>query len=158
MFRPIRRKDRELSLEAAKELLHSARRGILAMRGEDGYPYAIPLNYIYDENEQKICFHGARTGHKVDAINACDKVCFTVYGEECIKKEEWAPFVQSVVLFGKCHIIEDNQQAMVILKKLAEKYYPNETLIDEVMVRSGKVTQMYEISIEHITGKEIQEK
>ena len=60
MFRTIRRKAKEIDTEAVKELLESARRGILAVNGDDGYPYAIPVNYFYDRNEQKIYFHGAR--------------------------------------------------------------------------------------------------
>ena len=101
MFRTIRKKKNEISTDAAKTLLQSSRRGVLAVNGDDGYPYAIPINYVYDDDAQKIYFHGARVGHKVDALRACDKVCFTVYGNETIKEEDWAPFVQSVVVFGR---------------------------------------------------------
>ena len=92
MFRTIRKKKNEISIDTAKALLQSSRRGVLAVNGDDGYPYAIPINYIYDDDAQKIYFHGARAGHKVDALRACDKVCFTVYGNETIKEEDWAPF------------------------------------------------------------------
>ena len=104
MFRPIRRKKNEISLPAAQQLLREARRGVLAVNGDDGYPYAIPINYLYDEAAQKLYFHGAKVGHKVDALKACDKVCFTVYGNETIKDEPWAPYWQSVVVFGRCHL------------------------------------------------------
>lgn len=80
MFRDIRKKKNQISTEAAEQLLREARRGILAVNGREGYPYAIPINYYYDREAQKIYFHGARAGHKVEAIRACDKVCFTVYG------------------------------------------------------------------------------
>ena len=158
MFRPIRRKKKEMDLDAAKELLQCSRRGVLAVNGDDGYPYAIPINYFYDSNAGKIYFHGARAGHKVDALKASDKVCFTVYGNETIKKEVWAPFVQSTVVFGRCHLVEKGAEATEILKKLAAKYYPNEQLIDEEIERSGKAVQLFDIEIEHISGKEIQEK
>ena len=79
MFRPIRRKKKEMDIDAAKELLQCSRRGVLAVNGDDGYPYAVPVNYFYDSDAGKIYFHGARTGHKVDALKASDKVCFTVY-------------------------------------------------------------------------------
>lgn len=95
MFRTIRKKKNEISIDTAKTLLQSSRRGVLAVNGDNGYPYAIPINYVYDDDAQKIYFHGARAGHKVDALRACDKVCFTVYGNETIKEEDWAPFVQS---------------------------------------------------------------
>ena len=93
---------------------------------------AIPVNYYYDRENQKIYFHGAREGHKADALRANDKVCFTVYGNEKIKKEEaWAPFVQSTVVFGRCHLLETGEKAMTLLKQLAMKYYPTEQLVDE---------------------------
>ena len=82
MFREMRRKKRELEKTVAEELLRSSRRGVLAVNGDDGYPYAIPINYIYDSEAQKIYFHGARVGYKVDALQRCDKVCFTVYGNQ----------------------------------------------------------------------------
>lgn len=160
MFRPVRRTKREISVEAAKELLTTARRGVLAVNGDDGYPYAVPINYYYDEEAGKIYFHGAKAGHKIDSIKACDKVCFTVYGNEAIKKPEeaWAPYVQSTVVFGRCHLVEDFETAMVLVKKMAMKYYPNEELADEEIASSGKAVQMFEIVIEHLSGKEIQEK
>lgn len=158
MFRPIRKKKNEISIDAVKHLLHNARRGIFAVNGDDGYPYAIPVNYLYDEENQKIYFHGARAGHKADAIKKCDKVCFTVVGNETIRKESWAPFVQSVVIFGRCHLVEDRPAALALVKKFAMKYYPNESMVDEEIALDGKAVQMYEIEIEHCSGKEVQER
>ena len=158
MFRPVRRKNREISIEAAKDLLRTSRRGVLAVNGDNGYPYALHLNYIYDENNQTIIFHGARAGHKIDSIKACDKVCFTVYGNETIKEEAWAPYMQSTVVFGRCHLVEGQERAMDILRNLARKYYPSEDIIDEEIAKAGKAVQMFQIEIEHISGKEIQEK
>ena len=157
MFRSIRKKKNEISIEMAKELLRGSRRGVLAVNGDNGYPYAIPINYLYDEEAQKIIFHGAKAGHKVDALKACDKVCFTVYGNERIKKEEWAPFLQSVVVFGRCHLVENQEECIKLVKKFAMKYYPDEKLVDEEVAISGMAVQMFEIEIEHLSGKEVQE-
>lgn len=158
MFRPIRRKNREISLDETRKILREARRGVLAVNGDEGYPYAIPINYYYDEEEQKIFFHGARAGHKIDALKKCDKVCFTVLGSEEIKAEEWAPYVKSAVVFGRCHLMEDASAAETRLRQLAGKYYPNQELINEEIALSGKAVQMYEIEMEHMSGKEIQER
>ena len=158
MFRPIRRKKNEISLPAAQQLLREARRGVLAVNGDDGYPYAIPINYLYDEAAQKLYFHGAKVGHKVDALKACDKVCFTVYGNETVKKEPWAPFVQSAVVFGRCRLMESGPEATRRLKQFAMKYYPEEQLADREIAASGRAAQMFEITIEHVSGKEVQEK
>ena len=135
MFRTIRTKENEISIDTAKALLQSSRRGVLAVNGDDGYPYAIPINYLYDDDAQKIYFHGARAGHKVDA-----------------------PFVQSVVVFGRCHLVESGARATTLLKRFAMKYYPSEQLVDEGIANAGKAVQIFEIEVEHLSGKEIQER
>lgn len=158
MFRPIRRIKKEISHEAARKLLLESKRGILAVNGDEGYPYAIPVNYLYDEEQSKIYFHGAKAGHKVDALKRCDKVCFTVFGNETIKDLEWAPYWQSTVVFGRCHLLEINEETELILRQVARKYYPDEAAIDAEINSSIKAVQMYEITIEHMSGKEIQER
>ena len=158
MFREMRRKKNEISIDMAKQLLASSRRGVLAMNGDDGYPYAIPVNYLYDDKAQRIYFHGAKIGHKVDALRACDKVCFTVYGNETVRTESWAPFMQSVVVFGRCHMMDAGSEATRRLKQFAMKYYPSEQLVDEEIAHAGKAVQVFEIEIEHMSGKEIQER
>ncbi len=158
MFRSIRKKKNEISLDETKKLLRCSRRGILAVNGDNGYPYAIPINYLYDENTEKIIFHGARAGHKVDSLKACDKVCFTVYGNETVKEEAWAPYVQSAVVFGRCHLIENKETSIELLKQFAMKYYPNEDMVANGIAAAGSAAQMFQIEIEHISGKEVQER
>lgn len=158
MFRSIRKKKNEISTERAREVLLTSRRGVLSMQGEDGYPYGIPVNYFYDEVEQKIFFHGAKAGYKVDCLKACDKVCFTVMGKETIREEAWAPYVSSVVVFGRCHLIDDGKVAMEKLKDFAMKYYPKEDMVIQEMEASGRAVQMFVIDIDHLSGKEVQEK
>lgn len=158
MFRPIRRTKNEISDELAKDLLLKTKRGIFAVNGDDGYPYSIPVNYFYDEENGRIYFHGAKVGHKVDALKKSDKVCFTVFGNESFKEDDWAPYVQSTVVFGRCHLIEDQTKAIELVRELATKYYPNKDLIEEEIVSYGNAVQMFEIVIEHLSGKMIHEK
>ena len=158
MFRPVRKKANEISVEEAKKLLRESRRGVLAVNGDDGYPYAVPINYLYDEETQVIIFHGSKVGHKVDALKRSDKVCFTVYGNETIKDEAWAPYMQSAVVFGRCRLPEYGEESMALLKRFAMKYYPEESMVDAEIADAGKAAQMYVIDIEHISGKEVQEK
>ena len=158
MFRELRRKKNAIGLPTAKALLQSSRRGVLAVNGDNGYPYAVPINYFYDEPAQKIYFHGARAGHKFDALQACDKVCFTVLGDETVREEAWTPYLQSVVVFGRCRLLENGPETLALIKRLAMKYYPDERMADEEIAASGKAVQMYEITIEHLSGKEVQEK
>ena len=158
MFRPIRRTKRAISDDDAKALLSNSRRGVLAVNGDDGYPYAVPVNYLYDAKENVIIFHGAKAGHKFDSIKSSDKVCFTVYGNEFVKDEVWAPYVQSVVVFGRCSMVESLDDSLDLVKKLAMKYYPNEKLADDEISKDGKAVQMFKITIEHLSGKQVQEK
>ena len=158
MFRAIRKKRNEISIDDSKNLLAESRRGVLAVNGDDGYPYAVPINYYYDGEKGKIYFHGSRAGHKVDALNKCDRICFTVIGPETAEKEAWAPFVKSVVVFGRCRQIEDPATAEECLRKFAMKYYPDEESVNEEISVSGKAVRMYEIEIEHLSGKKVQEK
>ena len=155
MFRPIRKKNNEISIEAIKNLLCSSRRGVLAVNGDEGYPYAIPINYLYDKQNNKIIFHGSKAGHKVDSLKKNNKVCFTVLGNEITKEDVWAPYLQSVVVFGKCRLVETNDS---ILKEFALKYYPNEDMVNKEITNSIKGVQMFEIEIEHLSGKQVQER
>ena len=107
MFRPLRRKKRAITDEEARELLATCKRGVFAVNGDDGYPYAIPVNYFFDAEHDKIYFHGAKAGHKVDSLKRDDKVCFTVYGNEWYQDGDWAPYVMSTVVFGRCRLAND---------------------------------------------------
>lgn len=158
MFRPMRRPKNAIPNEQAKKLLREEKRGVIAMNGDDGYPFAIPVDYFYDETAGKIYFHGAKSGYKVDALRRCDKVCFTVYGGETIREEAWAPYLRSVVVFGRCRLLEQSPETMALLKRFAMKYYPEEQLADEEIRQDGAAAQLFEIEIHHLSGKEVQEK
>ena len=157
-FRAMRRKTKEISREAVTALLRQERRGVLAVNGEQGYPYAVPINYWYDEEQEKIYFHGASQGYKAEMLKACDKICFTVYGNERRRENEWAPYMQSAVVFGRCHAVESRDAILELVRKFARKYYPSEELIDQEVAAFGHEVQMFAITIEHMTGKEIQER
>ena len=158
MFRDIRKKKNQISTEAAEQLLIQARRGVLAVNGREGYPYAIPINYYYDREAQKIYFHGARAGHKAEAIRACDKVCFTVYGGEFYKNDHWAPYVQSVLVYGRCRLVENIAVTEARVRELAMKYYPSAEEVEAEIAKDLRAVQLYEITVEHMTGKQVHEK
>ena len=158
MFRPLRRKKRAITDEEARELLATCKRGVFAVNGDDGYPYAIPVNYFFDAEHDKIYFHGAKAGHKVDSLRHDDKVCFTVYGNEHFEPGDWAPYVQSTVVFGRCRLVEDAAATEARVRELGLKYYPGREEVEKEIAKAIKGVQLYEITIEHLTGKQIQEK
>lgn len=158
MFRPILKKKNALNNDVVIKILKEERRGILAINGDGGYPYAIPINFLYDETKNKIYFHSSRIGYKVELLKKDNKVCFTVYGNEIIKDEAWAPYMSSVVVFGKCIAIEDVNETINVLREFALKYYPNSEMVDKEIEKSKNSVLMFEISIDYITGKQVQEK
>ena len=82
MFREMRRIKQELPLDEAKKLLKENKRGVLSFSGDDNYPYSLPINYFYDDEKNRIYFHGAKTGYKIDCIEKNNKSCFVTYGEK----------------------------------------------------------------------------
>ncbi len=158
MFRPMRRPKNAIPDEQAKKLLREEKRGVIAMNGDDGYPFAIPVDYFYDETAGKIYFHGAKSGYKVDALRRCDKVCFTVYGGEFRKTGDWAPYVQSVLVYGRCRLVEDIAVTEARVRELAMKYYPSAEEVEAEIAKDLRAVQLYEITVEHMTGKQVHEK
>ena len=158
MFRPLRRTKRAITDEAARLLLKNEKRGVFAVNGDNGYPYAVPIDYYYAEDEGKIYFHGAKAGHKIDSLKKDDRVCFTVYGNEFYKDGDWAPYVQSAVIFGRCRLVDDPAVTVEKVRKLAKRFYPSEEEMEAEIARDIKAVQLYEITIEHLTGKQIHEK
>lgn len=159
MFRPMRRAKKAIPDEAVKRLLQTERRGVLAVNGDLGYPYAVPVNFLYDEAAGKLYFHGARAGHKTDALRRDARVCFTVCGAERVEPEAaWAPYLQSAVVFGRCRLMEDGPEAEAALRRLAAKYYPDAETIETELAHAGRAVQVFEITVEHLSGKQIQEK
>ena len=154
----MRRTKRAISDEDARRLLEQGRRAVLAVNGDDGYPFAFPINYRFDAEENRIYFHGAKAGQKVDALRRSDKVCLTVMGNEHFEPGEWAPYVQSAVVFGRCRLVDDAAQTEAEVRRLALKYYPSADEVEKELAKYLAAVQLYEIEIEHLTGKQIQEK
>lgn len=158
MFRPMRRMKRAIGDEDARGLLAEGRRAVLAVNGDDGYPFAFPIDYRFDAEANKIYFHGAKAGQKVDALRRSDKVCLTVMGNERLEDGEWAPYVQSVVVFGRCRLVDDAAKTEAEVRRLALKYYPSAEEVERELEKYLSAVQLYEIEIEHLTGKQVQEK
>ncbi len=158
-FRKMRRFKQELSRCECDEVLSSEKRGVLCVNGEDGYPYGVPINYVYDEDSGRIYFHCAKEGHKLDGIRASSKVCFTVY-EQGEQRGDWSYYVRSVVVFGRVRIIDDLFESISHLRTLAEKYYPqdgSEDIEGDIAANSPRAVVL-ELEPENVTGKLVHEK
>lgn len=158
MFRQMRRFKQQLTKEQCVKILKTEKRGVLSVLGDDGYPYGVPLNFHYDELENIIYFHGAKSGHKIDAIKNCNKVCFTVYNNGVQKNDDWFYYVDSVIAFGRAELVEQTDRIYEKVRALGNKYYPSKEEVEEEIKRDISRVQLVAIKIEHMTGKSVQEK
>lgn len=161
MFREMRRIKQQLPLEQDKEILAQTRRGVLSVLGDEGYPYGIPINFVYDPDCGElgsVFFHSALAGHKVDAITTCNKASFCVMDQGTRNEGEWWYYVNSVICFGKVSVVEDPERKYQSLAKLGKKYFPPEVDLQQEIDHGSARVHMLELKIEHMTGKHVQEK
>ena len=157
MFRELKRKKQQLPMEECIRILKEEPRGVLSVLGDDGYPYGMPMNHYYCEEDGRIYFHGGKTGHKIDAIRRCDKVSFCVYDQGYRRDGEWALNIRSVVVFGRVEWVEDTETAYRISEKLCRKFTDDEAYIRKEIERSGPGTLVFALRPEQITGKLVNE-
>lgn len=175
----MRREKQMLSLEECVSILENATSGVLALIGDDGYPYAVPLSYVYEksecaaggESEQgeasennsdnesdygKIYFHCAVEGHKIDAVKNCDKASFCVVAQDDVVPLEYATRYKSVIAFGRVRIIEDDTEKLRTIEMLGKRYAPNdsEKNRNDEIDRYWNSLSMIEMRIECMTGKQ----
>ena len=153
MFREMRRKKQALSKEECELALKRGTSGVLAVLGDGGYPYAVPLSYVYADG--KIIFHCAKQGHKLDAIAKNDKVSFCVIDLDDIQPEKYTTYFRSVIAFGRANVLEEEPAKRAAIELLAAKYAP-----DDPEGRQREIEREYRavcvvaIEIEHLSGKE----
>ncbi len=152
MFREMRRSKQLLSTEETIAVMDRCTNGVLACLGDGDYPYSVPVSYVYFN--EKIYFHSAKAGHKIDAIAKYSKVSFSVIDEDTVVSKEYTTYFRSVIAFGKARIVEGDERlkAFIALVKKYSGDKPEEAQHKEI----AGCTQAYIIAIdvEHITGKE----
>ena len=152
-FREMRRKRQQLSNDESVAILEKATAGTLALLGDDDYPYAVPISYVYHEG--KLYFHSALAGHKIDAIRKCDKASFCVIEQDDVQPKKYTTFFRSVIAFGRIHIIEDEQEKLETARMLGDRYNPNQEKTLQMELEKGLSRMvMIRFDIEHLTGKE----
>ena len=157
MFCEMRRKRQQLSKQECFDILERNTSGVLAVLGDDDYPYAVPLSYVFDED--KIYFHCAKSGHKLDAIKKHNKVSFCVTDQDQIVPAEYTTYFRSVIVFGTMRVIEDEYEKRTAIEKLAVKYAPSDGTDDlqREIDRGWSALCVLEMNIEHMSGKEAKE-
>lgn len=155
MFRPMRRIKQQLGEADAVEVLRNAKRGVLSVVGDDGWPYGIYMNPHYEDG--KIYFHGAKDGHKIDALKRDARASFTVIDNGVKDEGGWALTFRSVVVFGRVEFVEDHAAAVEICRRLAQRFNPSEADIEDEIRRAAAAVQVFALIPEHITCKRVHE-
>jgi len=157
MFRKMRRSPQALSHEEMIEVLIKETRGVLSVQGDDGYPYGVPINHYYDEETNKLYFHGANFGHRVDAIKRDPKVSYCVFGQDYQKEGDWAKYVKSVIIFGKAELIEEQEEVEKWSRKLCDKFPCPPEYVEAEIEKDAARTLCFSIAIEDMNGKLVHE-
>lgn len=152
MFREMRRKKQKLTEKQCIDILKRAKTATLALHGDDGYQYSVPVNYVYLDG--KIYFHGAKSGHKIDAIKNNSKVSISIIDQEDVIEEELTTYFRSIILFGKAKILQDDDEIYQAVNALGLKYCNDEVAVEKEIQREWKDLCCVEITIEHLTGKQ----
>ena len=157
MFRELQRKNKQISMEECTELLKKETRGVLSVLGDDDYPYGMPMNHWYNEEDGKIYFHCGKSGHRLDALRKCNKVSFCTYDSGYREEGDWALHVKSVIVFGTMEIIDDMDTIADIARKLSYKFTQDEEYICTEIEKYAKATLLLQLTPEHVCGKQITE-
>ena len=157
MFREMRRMPQALTKEECIEILKEEKRGVLSVIGDNGYPYGLPINHYYNEEDGKIYFHSGKIGHRVDAMRACNKASYCVYKNVGADPGSWIQNYHSVHVFGTIELIEDIDEIEKICRDISHKFTDDEAYIDDEVKSALKATLCFAITIENMTGKKIHE-
>lgn len=152
MFRKMRRIRQQMTDENAKIVLESAKTGVMSVIGDNGYLYAVAMNYAYLDG--KIYLHSAGEGHKIDAIRSCDKISFLVIDKDDVLSDKLTTAYRSVIVFGRAKLIEDAAERLSLVRRFALKYSNNMPAIQADIDENLAAMALIEITPEHITGKE----
>lgn len=152
--RPMRRKRQLLSKEDTEAILLRGTSGVLAVQGDDGYPYAVPMSYLYMNG--KLYFHGAKSGYKMDCIRSCPKASFCVIDQDQIVEAEYTTYFRSAIAFGQVRLMEDEAAIHAVAEQLGIKYNPGASMeyLQEAIQKEWSILAMFEMEIESMTGKE----
>lgn len=151
------RQKQQISEAECIEVLKEASRGVLAVLGDEDYPYGVPIDHWYCEEDGNLYFHSGKTGHKVDAMQKHDRVSFCTWDEGYRREGEWALNIRSVIVFGRIQVIEDQERTMDIVRKLSYKYTSDTEYIEKEIKNSGAQTLIFALVPEYMTGKLVNE-
>ena len=157
MFRELVRKNRRITESECIEILKNEKRGVLSVIGDYGYPYGMPMNHYYNEDDGKIYFHCGKGGHRADSLEKCKKVSFCVYDKGYKNQGEWALNIKSVIVFGEIEIVDDVTEFKEVIENLCKKFTDDEEYIKREIRLFAEKTTILKMTPQHICGKNVNE-
>ena len=157
MFREMRRKDKMKTYEEAVQILGECTNGVLSVIGDGGYPYGVPMNHYYNEEDGNLYFHTGKGGHRNESLLKNNKASFTLYDSGYKKDSDWALYIKSVIVIGEVELIEDAEVIKNITKKLSYKFTSDEAYIEKEIKAFLNETVLLKLNIKHMCGKLIKE-
>ena len=157
MFRELTRKKQKMTEAECIEVLTREKRGVLALNGDDGYPYAMPMNHFYNESDGCIYFHCGKKGYRADCLEKSNKVSFCVYDKGCANDGQWALNVKSVIVFGTLEPVYDADVIRDITYRLSLKFTSDEHYIENEIAQSIKATALLKLNVQNMCGKLVNE-
>lgn len=152
MMHDMRRIDRSVSETEAREIMTRADHGFLATVGEDGWPYAVPVNHVLAG--ELLYFHCALSGHKLENLAQEPRVAFSAVASAEILPKEVTTRYESAIVFGRASVVEDPLEKRQALELLGLRFCAGfEAEIQEEIRKDGPKTIVVRIRIERITGK-----
>lgn len=157
MFRELTRKRQQLTAEECLLILKEEKRGVLSVIGDDGYPYGMPMNHWYNEDDGKLYFHCGKVGHRADALRRDPRVSFCVYDGGYRNDGEWALNIRSVIVFGTVEVVEDAERIAHATAMLSRKFTDDEAYIAREIAQYAANTALLVLTPAHICGKLVNE-
>ena len=160
MFREMRRKKQLLTQQECIDILDKGSCGVLSLLGEDGYPYGVPMSYVYSNG--RLYFHCAKAGHKLDAVREYNKASFCVVAQDDVVPEKYTTIYRSVIAFGQIEELQAGprpQEVQEAIELLCGKYCPDQTAEEtsnEIASALGRLC-ILQMNIQHLTGKQAKE-
>ena len=152
MFRPMRRTRQQLSESESITLLENGNYGVLSLPGEDGYPYGVPMNYVYADG--RLYFHGSRHGLRRDCVGEGCKASFTVVERWDVDGPALATNYRSVIVFGHIRPLESEEENRRAATALGLRFLDDEEAVKAEVEQEIKALCCYVLEIEQLSGKE----
>lgn len=152
MFRQMRREKQQLSEEKIRKILDRNTSGVLSLLDENGYTYGVPMSYVLLND--KLYFHSAAEGAKLNAVRFHNKVSFTIIDQDEVMWDELNTKYRSVIVFGQVRIVTDQTEKDEAVRALGRRYASEmqEEELESYIAKHPNV-EMIALDIEHMTGK-----